>query len=68
MTTLHIEKIKIQDEVILEIREIKDSLARAFSYNIKKILAEARIRQKASSRTVLSPPAKIIRRDVETYE
>ena len=58
MAVIDIEKIKTQDEVILEVRKIKDDLARAFCYDIKKMLAEARIRQKASNRTVVSPPAK----------
>ena len=36
MAVIDIEKIKTQDEVILEVRKIKDDLARAFSYDIKK--------------------------------
>ena len=58
MAVIDIEKIKTQDEVILEVRKIKDDLARAFSYDVKKMVADARIRQQASCRTVVSPPAK----------
>jgi hypothetical protein len=58
MAVIDIEKIKTQDEVILEVRKIKDDLARAFSYDIKKMLAVARMRQKASCRTVVAPPAR----------
>ena len=58
MAVIDIEKIKTQDEVILEVRKIKDDLASAFSYDIKKMLVEARLRQKVSCRTVVSPSAK----------
>jgi hypothetical protein len=58
MAIIDIEKIKTQDEVILEVRKIKDDLARAFSYDIKKMLDAARMKQKASGHTVLPPPAK----------
>ncbi len=58
MAVIDIEKIKTQDEVIQEIRKIKNDLARAFSYDIKKMLNEARMKQKASGRTVVSLPAR----------
>ena len=58
MAVIDIEKIKTQDKIILEVRKIKDDLARNFSYDIKQILSDARIRQKASCRIVISPPAK----------
>jgi hypothetical protein len=58
MTVVDLEKIATQDEVILEVRKIKDDLAKAFSYDIRKMLAEARIKQKASRRKVVSPPAR----------
>jgi hypothetical protein len=58
MAVIDIENIKTQDVVILEMRQIKDDLAKAFGYDIKKMLAEARIRQQASGRTIIAPPTK----------
>ncbi|MCH8294796.1 hypothetical protein IH992_27240 [Candidatus Poribacteria bacterium] len=58
MAVINIEEIKTQDEVIQAIRKIKDDLAKAFSYDIKKMLAEARIRQKVGNRKVVSPPSR----------
>ena len=58
MAVIDIEKIETKDEIIQEVRKIKDDLASAFGYDMKKMLAEARMKQKASRRTVLSPPAK----------
>jgi hypothetical protein len=51
-------EIKTHDEVILELRKIKDDLARANNYDIKKILTEARSRQKTTHRAILSPPVR----------
>jgi hypothetical protein len=58
MAVIDIEQIETKDEVISEIRKIKDDLARAFCYDIRKMLDEARIKQKASCRTIVSPPIK----------
>ena len=56
MTVIDTEKILSHDVIISEVRKIKNELARAFCYDVKKMLAEARIKQKASGRNVLSPP------------
>lgn len=52
------KKSNVQDKVILEVRKIKDDLARVFGYDIKKILADARERQKSCGRLIISPPAR----------
>ena len=41
-----------------EVRKIKDNLAKAFAYDLKKMLDAARMRQKTSGHTILSPPAR----------
>ena len=58
MALIEVERIQTKDEVIQEVRKIKDDLAKAFSYDLKKMLDAARMRQKASGRIILSPPAK----------
>ena len=58
MAIVDIEKMQTKDEVIQEVRKIKDDLAKAFAYDMKKMLDAARMRQQTSGRTVLSPPTK----------
>ena len=58
MTLNEMEHGQSKDEVIQEVRKIKDDLAKAFAYDLKKMLDAARMRQKTSDRTILSPPAK----------
>jgi hypothetical protein len=58
MALIEVEHIQTKDEVIHEVRKIKDDLAKAFSYDLKKMLDAARMRQKTSGHTILSPPAK----------
>ena len=58
MAVRDIENIQTKDEVIHEVRKIKDELAKAFSYDMKKMLKAARMRQKTSGHTVLPPPTK----------
>lgn len=56
MALIDIKKNKTHDEVIEEIRKIKDDLARKNNYDIKKMLTEARSKQKETRCTILSPP------------
>jgi hypothetical protein len=56
MAIVDIENMTTKDEVIQEARKIKDDLAKAFAYDMKKMLDAARMRQQTSGRTVLSPP------------
>ena len=58
MALIEVEHGQTKDEVIQEIRKIKDDLAKAFSYDLKKMLDATRMRQKTSGHTILSPPAK----------
>jgi hypothetical protein len=46
------------DEVIREVRKIKEELAKSFDFDLDRILEDARERQKESHRTILSPPAR----------
>ncbi len=50
-----IEKRETADEVLREIRGIKEALARSMDFDIGRILADARKRQEQSGRKVLSP-------------
>ena len=58
MALIDREHVQPRDEVIQEVRKIKDDLAKAFAYDLKKMLDDARMRQKASGHIVLSPPAR----------
>ena len=58
MTLNEMEHGQSKDEVIQEVRKIKDDLARAFAYDLKKMLDAARLRQKTSDHPILSPPAR----------
>jgi len=58
MALLDIKHIQTKDEVIQEVRKIKDDLAKAFDYDLKKMLGAARMRQNTIGRTILSPPAR----------
>jgi hypothetical protein len=50
------EERETRDEVLIEVRAIKEKLARAMDFNIHRILEEAREKQKQSDRTILPPP------------
>ncbi len=52
-----IEESTTTDEVVREVREIKEQLAQAFDFDIDRILADAREKQRKSGRQILSPPA-----------
>ena len=44
------------DEVARDVRNIKEQLAQVFDFDIDRILADAREKQKRSGREILSPP------------
>ncbi len=44
------------DEVVQEVRKIKEALAKQMDFDIDRILEDARRRQQESGRRVLSPP------------
>lgn len=46
------------DEVLREVRRIKEELAQKVDFNIDRIIADARAKQLGRGRRVLSPPAK----------
>jgi hypothetical protein len=58
MPLIDTEDVQTKDEVIQEVRKIKDHLAKAFAYDLKKMLDAARMRQKTSDHTILPPPAR----------
>ena len=49
------------DEVVREVRNIKEQLAQAFDFDIDRILADAREKQRKSGRNVVSPPVSVAR-------
>ena len=51
-----IKEFTTSDEVVREVRQIKEQLAQAFDFDIDRILADARERQRKSGRKILSPP------------
>ena len=44
------------DEVIVSVRKIKESLAEPFGFDVRRILEDARTRERSGDRDVLSPP------------
>ena len=46
------------DEVIREVRAIKEALAKSMDFDIDRILADARAKQAQSGRIVLAPPSR----------
>lgn len=55
MTAMKSEILNVQDQVIREVRKIKNDLAKKYSYDIDKMIRDARIRQEVSGRTILFP-------------
>ncbi len=51
-----IKASRTTDEVIREMRRIKEALAQTMDFDIDRILADAREKQKKSGRTILRPP------------
>ena len=46
------------DEVIREVRRIKEALAQTHGHDVRKILDDAREKQKRSGRTILPAPSR----------
>ena len=44
MALIEVEHIQTKDEVMQEVRKIKDDLAKAFAYDLKKMLDAVRVR------------------------
>lgn len=58
MAILEVDHVESKDEAMQEVRKIKDDLAKMFAYDLTKMLNAARMRQKTSGHTILSPPTK----------
>ena len=56
MTNIDIKETR--DEVLHEVRRIKETLAESMGYDIDRMLDDARRREKESGRTVLPPPVR----------
>jgi hypothetical protein len=46
------------DEVLQEMRKIKEDLARSMDFDVDRILEDARRKQKESGRQIVAPPAR----------
>ena len=46
------------DEVVEQVRKIKETLAKSMDFDIDRILEDAREKQRETSRTVLLPPVR----------
>ena len=44
----------IEDEIVLEVRKVKEALAAKFNYDVRAILLDARKREKQSGHKVVS--------------
>ena len=44
----------IEDEIVLEVRKVKESLAAKFHYDVRAMLLDAQKRQRRSGRKVVS--------------
>jgi hypothetical protein len=53
-----VDEKETTDEVVQEVRRIKENLAKAFDFDVDRILDDARRRQTESPRTVLPPPVR----------
>lgn len=51
-------EVESKDEVLTEVRRIKEELAAALGFDVHRIAEEARREQALSGRTILSPPTK----------
>jgi hypothetical protein len=52
------DKKETADEVLQEVRGVKEALARSMDFDVDRILADARQKQKESGRKILSPPVR----------
>ena len=51
-----IDEAPTTDEIIREVRAIKETLARSVDYDIQRILEDARGRQRSSGRKIIAAP------------
>lgn len=56
MAMTQIKETETTDEVIRETRRIKETLAASMSFDIDRILQDAKEKQKKTGRKILSPP------------
>lgn len=56
------------DSIVSEVRQARDALAQRFNYDLHAIACDARERQAASGRKVVTFPPKKVRYPVETAE
>lgn len=54
---LHNE-VETTDEVLREVRQIKEKLAKSMNFDIHRMCEDARKKERASGGTILSPPAR----------
>ncbi|VFN06747.1 MAG: hypothetical protein BECKG1743D_GA0114223_112973 [Candidatus Kentron sp. G] len=50
------DEIQTTDEVIREIRQIKETLARSMNYDVHRILEDARRRQQSGGKKIMDAP------------
>jgi hypothetical protein len=55
---VRVDEKETTDEVVHEVRRIKEALAGSLEFDIDRILEDARRKQKDSRRTILSPPSR----------
>ncbi|MGE0375569.1 MAG: hypothetical protein AB7Q45_09165 [Planctomycetaceae bacterium] len=53
-----LDETETTDEVIKQVRRIKEELAKAMNFDVDRILEDARQRQLQSGRKFLSPPVR----------
>jgi hypothetical protein len=53
-----IEEKETTDEVIQEVRRIKEALGASLGFDVDRILEDARKKQNESGRTILPPPGR----------
>ena len=51
-----VENHETRDEVLREVRRIKEALAKSMDFDVHRILEDARRRQREGGRTVIPPP------------
>jgi hypothetical protein len=52
------ENHETRDEVLREVRRIKEALAKSMDFDVHRILEDARKRQYEGGRTVIPPPVR----------
>ena len=55
-----------EDSIVAEVRQARDALAKRFNYDLRAILQDARKRQAASGRKVVSFPPRPVRKSTPT--